>query len=155
MALKIKPKFNKAQLAQLVGQKLQRFNDAVFLRFSRIGEEFVTNARNNHTYTDRTGNLTSSIGYVILKDGTQLSENFFEKAGPALGDQQLIGREKARQVIDELSQKFPTGYVLICVAGMEYAASVEAKGFDVITASAITAKGGIVKQLDELISKVT
>lgn len=154
MALKIVPKFTKEQLPKLVGEKLQRFNDAVLLRFIRVGEQFINNSRNNHTYKDRTGNLTSSIGYIILKDGEQLTENFLEKPGPELKDEKLVGAENAKKVAQELARQFPKGFVLICVAGMDYAAAVESKGYDVITSSAITAKDDLPKQLNQLISKV-
>jgi hypothetical protein len=178
MALSIKPKFTKQQLNALVGQKLSRFNDAVVLRFIRIGENFVNDARTNHTYTDRTGNLTSSIGYIILKDGVQLVENFLDKPGPELNElpeaqkkalsgftgktaeilkadlqKKLVGKDLAKKVAEDLAAKYSTGYVLICVAGMDYAASVESKGYDVITSSAITAKDELPKQLNNLISK--
>jgi len=155
MALIIRPKFTREQLTALVKGKLQRFNDAVLLRFIRIGEEFVNNARNNHTYTDRTGNLTSSIGYVLLKDGVQVHDNFLNHPGPELTtDQPLHGQETGRAIAADLATKYPTGLVLICVAGMDYAAAVESKGFDVITSSAITAKDDLPRQLNNLISKV-
>ena len=91
------------------------------------GEEFVNKARNNQTYTDRTGNLRSSIGYLILKDGGVIDQNFTGTD---------TGRQNASKVAKEVGTQFPRGYVLIGVAGMSYAAAVESKGYDVITGSA-------------------
>lgn len=39
------------------------------------GERFVKYARENGSYEDRTGNLRSSIGYIIVKNGDIVMEN--------------------------------------------------------------------------------
>lgn len=92
-----------------------------------VGEKFVNKARLTGNYTDRTGNLRSSIGYIILKDGKTIDRNFQGKSK---------GKQQAQSVASEVALQYPKGFVLIGVAGMEYAAYVEAKGFDVITGSA-------------------
>jgi hypothetical protein len=137
MALKLVPKFNREQIKKALQERSKRIEEAILLRLQRIGEQFVTNARNKADFTDRTGNLRSSIGYVILKDGQQLEENFEQRAGGPLG------QEEAKKVIAESKKNFPTGYVLIGVAGMEYAAAVESKGYDVITSSAGIAESSL------------
>lgn len=52
----------------------------------RTGEEFVKIARLEGNYIDHTGNLRSSIGYVIVKDGRIVGKNFqlSEKEGTIL-----------------------------------------------------------------------
>lgn len=84
-----------------------------------VGEEFVNQARTIGTYTDRTGNLRVSIGYVVLMNGDVRS-----KGG---------GETKGNEFIDWAKQEFKEGLVLVGFAGMEYAAAVEPKGYDVIT----------------------
>ena len=42
------------------------------------GEKFVAIARKSGSYKDQTGNLRSSIGYVIAKDGEVIISNFKE-----------------------------------------------------------------------------
>jgi hypothetical protein len=119
----------------------------ILLNLHRIGESFVTEARNTETYKDRTGNLRSSIGYIILHNGEQLFESFKSTGGKD-------GVSKAREVVDEIKQKFPSGFVLIGVAGMDYAAAVEAKGYDVITSSALQAETSLRIAIKRIESKL-
>ena len=42
------------------------------------GEKFIQVARQSGSYKDQTGNLRSSVGYVIAKDGEVVKENFVE-----------------------------------------------------------------------------
>ena len=69
---------------------------------------------------DHSGNLRSSIGYIILYDGRRVHENF--KVVNGRGEE---GMQKAKSFADELQKKYPSGIVLIIMAGMEYAAYVE------------------------------
>lgn len=147
MAVKINFKLTKSDIKKLLNERKKRIEQALLLRLQRIGEEFVTNARDKATFTDRTGNLRSSIGYIIMKDGKQLLSNF-----------QQVGKGKsgvsaAKEVAKETATNFPTGYVLICVAGMEYAAAVESKGYDVITSSSTLAEDSIKKAVKKIEGK--
>ena len=137
MAVTLVPKFNRNDITKALTLRTKRIEEVILLRLQRIGEQFVTNARNMADFTDRTGNLRSSIGYVILKNGQQLFENFEQRAG---GPE---GKEKAKEVIADAKKNFPTGSVLIGVAGMDYAAAVESKGYDVITSSAGIAEASL------------
>ena len=128
--MKITPKFTTDDIKKLVLSKADRIELAILLRLQRIGEQFVTDARNNGSYTDRTGNLRSSVGYVVLRNGEQYSKGGFEKI-KAGGK----GVETGNRIVLEAATKFPVGLVLIVVAGMNYAAAVEAKGRDVLTGS--------------------
>jgi hypothetical protein len=128
MSFKITPKFSAKQIRQMLQERLKNVDDAIFLALKRAGEEFVAHARANGNYKDQTGNLRSSIGYIILLNGRQLTENFEGKNSE--------GVEFARRTADNLKKNHPRGYVLIGVAGMSYAAAVESKGYDVITSSA-------------------
>lgn len=112
-----------------------------------VGEKFITNARNTNTYKDRTGNLRASIGYVIYKNGELVEQNFSGGTGGS----------NAEKVSKAVLKDFPKGYVLIVVAGMEYAAAVESKGFDVITGASLLADDDIKREMQlvkELIKKM-
>lgn len=147
MVIKIKPNFTQAQIKKFIEDKLNKVHTAIVSRFQRVGETFVTNARDNGTYGDVTGNLRSSIGYVILKDGVQLFENFSVASRGKYGGAKAVNKKKygglkgeegvsaAKASAEKVSERYPIGYVLICVAGMDYAAVVESRGKDVITAS--------------------
>lgn len=103
--------------------------------FRYEGENFVNKARLSGNYSDYTGNLRSSIGYVILKDGKVIDQNFQVEGR---GYDKHTGKLQAMQFVNEISVNYPEGLVLIGVAGMSYAAAVESKGYDVITGSAPT-----------------
>lgn len=146
----IVPKFTKKQITELLRERKERIYQAVLLRLKKIGEAFVKNARENGNYKDRTGNLRSSVGYVILRNGEQLFQNF-----KAVGADGKAGLTAAKKVIDEAKGNFPNGLVLICVAGMEYAAAVESTGRDVITASSAIAEADLRKAIREIKQKVS
>lgn len=123
------PLFRMATVKKVVESFKSQANEKTHQMLLYLGEEFVDKARLSGNYTDRTGNLRASIGYIILKDGSIISKNFQG------GD---VGRSKGVQVANEVAGKHPKGFVLIGVAGMEYAAAVEANNYDVITGSAPT-----------------
>ncbi|MEX6691256.1 hypothetical protein QTN47_27350 [Danxiaibacter flavus] len=145
--MKLVPKFSKADIQKFLEDKMKALDTATLTRLKRIGETFVKNARENGNYTDMTGNLRNSIGYVILRDGEQLFQNF-KKAARVKSD--TTGANTAQRVALEVAASFPRGYVLIVVAGMDYAAAVESRGKDVITASSITAKNDLSKAVDAI-----
>jgi len=105
-----------------------------------VGEQFVNNARNLRTYEDQTGDLRSSLGYIIAKDGQAVQENM--QGNPN-------GQAHAKQVAEEVLKESKKGFVLIVVAGMEYAAAVESKGYDVITGSIPAAKALLQAKMTE------
>lgn len=100
----------------------------VFLQ--SVGERVVKYAREHGSYTDQTGNLRHSIGYVIIQYGKVVSENF--SSGNGYPEAQQEAREAAMKVASELPKMHT---YLVWVAGMEYARYVEAKGYDVIEGS--------------------
>jgi hypothetical protein len=141
----VTPKFNAADVRKQLLARKQRLEEATLLRLQRVGETFITNARSNNTYQDQTGNLRSSIGYVILKDGVQVVGSAFEvvKKGNK-------GSQIGEEMVGAIAKSYPTGFVLIVVAGMDYAAAVEAKGFDVLTVSGLQAASDLKKALEKL-----
>lgn len=96
------------------------------------GELFVNKARETGNYSDRTGNLRSSIGYVILKDGKEVYSSF----PGGVDEGRRIAKRESKRIIAEVAQTEYKGFVLIGIAGMHYAAAVESRGYDVITGSA-------------------
>lgn len=144
--ISINPKFTKAEIKEILQRQKAKIEEALFMRLKRIGEEFIRDARDNGSYKDRTGNLRASIGYAILKDRKIIHESFpgATKAGSAA----------AKKAIEDYVMKFPTGFALVGVAGMNYAASVEAKGYDVITTSAIKAEENLIIGLKNLTNKI-
>lgn len=102
----------------------------------RLGEQVVKYAKEHGNYTDRTANLRNSIGYIVVQSGRVIEESFTGGASPTTGggDASMakeIGRAFARQKASEYSGDKT---YLVWVAGMEYAAYVEAN-YDVINGS--------------------
>jgi hypothetical protein len=173
----ITPNFTNDDIKRVIVEKMKRIEEVILLRLQRIGEQFITDARLNGTYTDRTGNLRSSIGYVILRNGEQYSQGGFQKVSGvtklsrkakkqlsdfsesktlAILNESLIvdGTRVGKSVLAEAIGRFPTGLVLIVVAGMSYAAAVESKGRDVLTGSSQIAVISLKKAMDAISKKV-
>jgi len=123
------PKFTTKQLeAQLISWAAQ--NERKFIiALGYIGEDFVNRARSIDTYLDDTGNLRSSIGYVIAKNGRILKRNYKQ-----VGDGNE-GVTNGLNLADEAAAEHPRGIVLIVTAGMEYALPLESMNYDVLTGS--------------------
>jgi len=102
-------------------------NDNIEFTLSYVGEQFVNWARSVDSYKDRTGNLRASVGYMIVRDGIVIKEVFPGVFAAGVAE----GRKAALEAVGGFSE----GYVLIVVAGMDYAAAVESKGFDVLSGS--------------------
>lgn len=126
--------------------------DFIIFRFEQIGEEAVKIARENGSYHDVTGNLRSSIGYIILQDG-----QIVKQGAPARypkGEDGSKGEAAANSLLSKLKAKFPWGIVLIICAGMEYAAFVEdVRHKDVLTSAQHLAEDLMKKLLGSIIKE--
>ena len=108
-----------------------KFERAMPTALNVIGIEAVNKARNITTYTDRTGNLRSSIGYVVGKKRSKLVTDI--KAFFGKKESKERGEVKAQKLAD--SFELTGDYSLVIFAAMEYADYVERKGKDVLTGS--------------------
>src|SRR5690606_17274973 len=122
--------FTRRAVADHIENWMEEIDNKILLSLQYAGEQFVNIARLGGTYDDDTGNLRSSIGYIILKDGEVVHQNFQKQQGAEDGDTGVL---KAYSAANEVAGANSQGWVLIGVAGMEYAAAVEAKNYDVIT----------------------
>ena len=85
-------------------------------------------------YEDQTHRLRSSIGFGVYYNGELVASNFVNQGG----EKGAEGVEIARQKVQEAAQEAGTnGIVAVVVAGADYATFVEAKGYDVLTGSAL------------------
>lgn len=116
-------------------QSRKDLTDFIVSRFQQIGEEAVKVAREMGSYHDITGNLRSSIGYIILVDGKVVTNGVTVRFSGSKGNGEK-GEAAANELLQKLKSKFAWGIVLILCAGMEYAAFVEnVKGKDVLTSA--------------------
>ena len=129
-------------------QSRKNLTDLIVYRFHQIGVEAVKIARENGSYHDITGNLRSSIGYIILVDGKVVEQGDPVRYSGTKGNGEK-GEAAANELLQKLKSKFPWGIVLILCAGMEYAAFVEnVKGKDVLTSAEHLAES-LIKELLE------
>ena len=116
-------------------------------RFTMIGEECVRIARESGSYNDITGNLRSSIGYVILHDGKPVVNGASKQYSGTKGNGEA-GPPAAEALLKSLQAKFPWGIVLIVCAGMNYAAYVEnVRHKDVLTTAELLMESLVRKHL--------
>jgi len=142
----LKPKFTKNDIAAHIREQHRAFNKALESRLIRTGEEFVKEARETNTYRDQTGNLRSSIGYILTYDGNIIAGNFTNTAS---GE----GASEAEKLANQLAAEHPVGYSLIVVAGMDYAAAVESRGLDVISGTSQVIEERLKKQIARIMNK--
>lgn len=136
------------ELEQFVKEQTFRLVEAL----KYIGEEAMKLIRTPaesggvRRYKDQSGNLTSSVGYVVVIDGEVVYSSSFEATKPTATEGPKEGREYAYS----LASQYPQGIALIVVAGMNYAAYVEAKGLGGMTSGELFAKDKVHKLLNDL-----
>lgn len=120
------PKFTMADVHAQIQRKLELIDKETLACFQRLGDKCVTKAKDDRGYQDQTGNLKNSIGYVIIHNGVIVDSALGRWAPGSI----------SQQVVDEHKSKYPTGWVLIVVAGMNYASYVEARHNKVVLSTA-------------------
>ncbi len=122
--------------------------------FCYVGERCVTEAREAGEYNDITGNLRSSIGYVVLVNGKTYQYGKPKTFRGSMKVKNAKGRlvrirgnegvKEAQNVLEKLAKEFAAKYpkriVLIVSAGMKYAIYVEEiHNLNVITSAELLA----------------
>lgn len=142
---------NILKLRENLEKSKQDVIDIAVFRLSQIGEECVRIARENGTYQNNTGNLRSSIGYVILYDGKPVVYGASKQYSGKKGNGEA-GPPAAEELLTSLQAEYPKGIVLIVCAGMKYAVYVEAVYHkDVLTTARLECENLALKLLSELI----
>ena len=112
--------------------KIEKLGRMLQVDFISCGMEAQKAARLHHTYKDRTGNLTSSIGYAVAQNSKVLGE----AGGTSQGSYQMVsnghlGVQEARAIAQQESEG-ADALQLVVFAGMPYAKYVEQKGYSVL-----------------------
>ena len=124
-------KYLKSSVEELINETIHTL--------SYIGEHVVNTAKKSGKYSNQTGNLRSSLGYIISIDGEIVRIGGFEVTKD--GYDGVKGGEALAQALAKTSK----GTTLTVVAGMHYAVYVSAKGLDVLDSAEIELE----KQLQE------
>ena len=101
---------------------------------SYLGEQCVTRVRDREgdkSWYDRSGNLRSSVGYVISHNGNIVQYSDFNQI-----KQGSEGVKVGKDLAEEIVKRYSNDYVLVIVAGMNYAEFVEAMENKNVLASA-------------------
>lgn len=144
----IVPQFPNGHVKKHVLQYHDRIVDAAIYAMKVLAEELVIYAKNNRNYIDQTGNLTNSIGYVVTHKGKAVSQGGFSGTGEEISAQ--IGLSLANEIASETQNDF----AVIIVAGMNYAAYVEAKGYNVILPAELKARIDFPTMIQRLRTKI-
>lgn len=134
------------KIKQSLQAKLKDITDFLIMRMEQIGEECITIARTEGSYNDITGNLRSSIGYIVLNDGKVVRQSASKQYKGKEGDGSK-GVETGEAFLDSIKSKYPWGIVLIVCAGMNYAAYVEGVHHKVVLSTADLKAKELLKQL--------
>lgn len=134
MALKVRSK--KSDLDIRISGVIEKYIERKIKTLVEAGHILQTTASRAGNYQDQTGDLRRSIGFVVTYKGEVRGE-YFE--GGTAGN---IAKQKAYE-----KASHHRGIVLVVVAGMNYAAYVESKGFDVLTSAQQLAKTMLPKLL--------
>ena len=125
------------EIERMIEEEIRKSERDIIKKLSYIGESVIGEARKNGAYEDQTGNLRSSVGYVILNNGKTVLENI-QKSDR--GTDRSTGVQVAKDFIQEISERYKKDFVLIVVAGMDYAVYVEAMGLNVLSSSKLLAE---------------
>lgn len=153
------------RITAYIEKQVERYERALFDALEEAGKRCVKAARDlpspkflnrSHKeipphqphYIDWTANLRNSIGYVIVRDGSVVTQGGFKSAKG--GDE---GAAEGKAYAEQLAAKFPHGIALIVVAGMNYAAYVSAKGYDVLDSAELLAEKLVPQMMRQLSGK--
>lgn len=138
----VKANFDMSGIHSYMQNFAKNIEAEIIRRLQYLGEQCVNHARNLNTYKDRTGNLRSSIGYLVIANGSIVHSGGF------VGNNE--GATNGNDLAHEIALLHPTGFVLIVVAGMNYAKYVETRGFDVLTSAELLAETELPKIIRQL-----
>ena len=119
--------FNPASLGNQLDNFLEERKTKIAEGLSWFGERFANDARDGGQYGDVTGNLRSSIGYLVHVEGVDFAGDF---TGGTL--QRPDGIRAAQDLAGGL-RSGGESIELVGVAGMEYALAVESRNSAVFT----------------------
>lgn len=135
--MKIRVKVDDKMIAKMTAEYVREIENKLIRVLKYTGEQCVNIAREQGSYQDRTGNLRASSGYVIVHNGEIVERSTFEI-------------KESQKLAEEVANRITSRIALIVVAGMNYAAYVEARGYNVLTSSEQFAEVQVPKLLKQL-----
>lgn len=141
MGLRLK---NKKQITRYLVTYATRIERALIFNLEVLVAQLENHAKLSAGYEDQTSNLKGSIGGIVLKDGRPVSYKGFNAGGTE-------GRNTGKEYLNSLIGNHTRGFVVLIVAGMEYATYVENyHGLNVLKKSELKMKSEFPKILRRL-----
>ena len=109
-----------SEVHDMLMREAERVERLTIRALSKLGEQCVTKIRDragDKSWYDQTGNLRSSVGYVIAHNKNIIQYSTFNQV-----NQGSEGVKTGKDLAKELAKRYSNNYVLIVVAGMNYAA---------------------------------
>lgn len=142
-----------SEINAAIQAEIERANMLTIRALSLLGEMCVIEAKDRpqeSSWYDQSGNLRSSIGYVIVRDGKIVAYSEFTQV-----KQGSDGVKEGKELAKELAKKYTSGYALIVVAGMNYAELVEAmESKNVLASAELFARQEIPKMMAKLKTQI-
>lgn len=138
-----------SEVHDMLMREAERVERLTIRALSKLGEQCVTKIRDragDKSWYDQTGNLRSSVGYVIAHNKNIIQYSTFNQV-----KQGSEGVKTGKDLAKELAKRYSNNYVLIVVAGMNYAEFVEAMGNkDVLASTELWAREQVPLMLEKL-----
>ena len=131
-----------SEVHDMLMREAERVERLTIRALSKLGEQCVTKIRDragDKSWYDQTGNLRSSVGYVIAHNKNIIQYSTFNQV------------KQGKDLAKELAKRYSNNYVLIVVAGMNYAEFVEAMdNKDVLASTELWAREQVPLMLEKL-----
>ena len=138
-----------SEVHDMLMREAERVERLTIRALSKLGEQCVTKIRDragDKSWYDQTGNLRSSVGYVIAHNKNIIQYSTFNQV-----KQGSEGVKTGKDLAKELAKRYSNNYVLIVVAGMNYAEFVEAMdNKDVLASTELWAREQVPLMLEKL-----
>lgn len=138
-----------SEVHDMLMREAERVERLTIRALSKLGEQCVTKIRDragDKSWYDQTGNLRSSVGYVIAHNKNIIQYSTFNQV-----KQGSEGVKTGKDLAKELAKRYSNNYVLIVVAGMNYAEFVEAMdNKDLLASTELWAREQVPLMLEKL-----
>lgn len=148
----IKANFTKDDVRKRFDAFLDMVEQKQIARLQRLGEMCLIEARSNKGYIMQTGALLSSTGYEVFVDGVAIHSQF-DAASGAESEAASKGVQTGKSIAEKIGKE-TKGVALVVVAGMNYAAYVEARGDNVLSSAEHLAERELPRMLEKLITNI-
>jgi hypothetical protein len=138
-----------SEVNDMLMREAERVERLTIRALSKLGEQCVTKIRDragDKSWYDQSGNLRSSVGYVIAHNKNIIQYSAFNQV-----KQGSEGVKTGKDLAEKLAKRYSNNYVLIVVAGMNYAEFVEAMdNKDVLASTELWVKEQVPLMLEKL-----